>query len=82
MLFGWRKQYREALSFGSSTSTPIGFTAVAIARPEQSEPPTPAPSPAAIPLIELEFGRGVRLRISGAVDPDLAAAVMKALPRR
>jgi transposase-like protein len=70
MLFGWRKQYREALSFGSSTSTPIGFTAVAIARPEQSEPPTPAPSPAAIPLIELEFGRGVRLRISGAVDPD------------
>jgi transposase len=31
MLFGWRKQYREALSFGSSTSTPIGFTAVAIA---------------------------------------------------
>ena len=82
MLFGWRKQYREALSFGSSTSTPIGFTAVAIARPEQSEPPTPAPSPAAIPLIELEFGRGVRLRISGAVDPDLATAVMKALPRR
>jgi transposase len=82
MLFGWRKQYREALSFGSSTSTPIGFTAVAIARPEQSEPPTPAPSPAAKPLIELEFGRGVRLRISGAVDPDLAAAVMKALPRR
>jgi len=25
-----------------------------------------------MPLIELEFGRGVRLRISGAVDPDLA----------
>ena len=49
MLFGWRKQYREALSFGSSTSTPIGFTAVAIGRPEQSEPPTPTPSPAAIP---------------------------------
>jgi len=42
-------------------------------------PPT---TPAVVPLIELEFGRGVRLRISGAVDPGLAAAVMKALPRR
>jgi hypothetical protein len=35
-----------------------------------------------MPFIELEFGRGVRLRISGAVDPDLVATVMKALPRR
>jgi hypothetical protein len=35
-----------------------------------------------MPLIELEFGRGVRLRISGAVDPNLAAAVMKGMPRR
>ena len=32
-------------------------------------------------LIELEFGRGVRLRIFGAVDPDLAR-VIKSLPRR
>jgi hypothetical protein len=35
-----------------------------------------------MPLIELEFGRGVRLRITGAADPDLVAAVMKAMPRR
>lgn len=82
MLFGWRKQYCETLGFAAPASTPIGFTPVAIAGPEPSEPPTPAASPAAMPRIELEFGRGVRLRISGAVDPDLAAAVMKALPRR
>ena len=80
MLFGWRKQYCETLGFAAPASTPIGFTPVAIARAEQSEP-TPA-SPVDMPLIELEFGHGVRLRISGAVDPDLAAAVMKALPRR
>jgi transposase len=79
MLFGWRKQYREVLSCTTPRSTPIGFTPVAIAGPEPSEPPA---APAAMPFIELEFGRGVRLRISGAVDPDLVATVMKALPRR
>ena len=35
-----------------------------------------------LPLIESEIGRGVRLSISGAVDPHLAVAVTKALPRR
>jgi hypothetical protein len=38
--------------------------------------------PARAPVIELEFKSGARLRISGAVDPALAAAVMKAMPRR
>jgi transposase len=37
MLFGWRNQYRETLSFAAPTSTPIGFTPVTIAGPEQSE---------------------------------------------
>ena len=80
MLFGWRKQYREALPCMAPSSAPIGFAPVAIAGPEPSEPPPVFP--AGMPLIEVEIGRGVRLRISGAVDPDLAAAVMKALPRR
>jgi len=82
MLFGWRKQYRETPKCVAPASTPIGLTPVAIAGPEQSEPPTSAAVPATIPLIELEFGRGIRLRISGAVSPDLTAAVMKAMPRR
>jgi transposase len=82
MLFGWRKQYCETLGSAAPASAPIGFTPVAIARSEPSEPVIPPKAPTGLPLIELEFGRGVRLRISGAVDPDLAAAVMKALPRR
>jgi hypothetical protein len=81
MLFGWRKQYCET-GFAAPASTSIGFTPVAIEQSDASEPAMPPTMPAGVPLIELEFGRGVRLRISGAVDPDLAAAVMKALPRR
>jgi transposase len=82
MLFCWRKQYCETLSRTAPASTPIGLTPVAIAGPEPGEPPTPAASPAAMPLIELEFASGARLRISGACDPELVAAVMKAMPRR
>jgi transposase-like protein len=81
MLFCWRKQYREALSRTVRTPTPTGFTPVAVATPEPGPPPTPA-APRAAPLIELEFERGIRLRISGAADPDLVAALMKAMPRR
>jgi transposase-like protein len=58
MLFGWRKQYREALSRTAPASTPISFTRVAVAGPEPATPPTP-PAPAAMPLIELECGPGV-----------------------
>ena len=39
-------------------------------------PPTPAAPLAAMPLIELEFGRGNWLRISGSADPGLLAAVI------
>ena len=81
MLFGWRKQYREAMKCTAPPTTAIGFTPVTIAGAEQSEPP-PGALPVPTPLIELEFGRNVHLRISGAVDPALVTAVMKALPRR
>jgi transposase len=77
MLFSWRRQYREALTPAALSSPPIGFAPIAIALPEPSAPPPPA-----MALIELEFGGGVHLRISGSVDPDLAAAVVKAMPRR
>jgi transposase-like protein len=81
MLFFWREQYCGTLGF-APPSTPIGLTPVAIAGPEPGMPPTSALSPAATPLIELEFGRGIRLRIFGSADPGLVAAGMKALPRR
>ena len=82
MLFTWRKRYREVLSRPASTSTPMGFTPVTMTTPEPGTSPIPAASPVAPPLIELEFRSGACLRISGACDPDLVAAVMKALPRR
>ena len=82
MLFTWRKQYCEGLSRTAPAPTPISFTPVAVAGPEPATPPNPSAPPAAMPLIELEFGSGSRLRISGAADPDLVAAVMKAMPRR
>jgi transposase len=81
MLFGWRKQYCET-GFAAHASASIGFTPVAIAQSEPGEPAIPPTAPMGMPLIELEFGRGIRLRISGAVDPNLAAAVMKSMPRR
>jgi transposase len=81
MLFRWRKQYREALSCTASAS-PVGFTPVAVTRPEPGTPPTSPARPAAMPLIELEFASGARLRISGSADPGLVTAVMQALPRR
>ncbi len=81
MLFGWRKQYREALKCAAHSTRAIGFTPVTIAGAEQSVPP-PAALPVPTPLIELEFASGARLRISGSADPDLVAAVMKVLPRR
>jgi hypothetical protein len=51
-------------------------------RTEPGEPPTSAAPSAAVPLIELDFSSGARLRISSACDPNLVVAVMKAMPRR
>jgi transposase len=82
MLFGWRKQYREAVKCTALPTTATGFTPVTITGPELVTPPASPVPPAETPFIELEFGRNVRLRISGAVDPDVVTAVMKALPRR
>jgi transposase len=81
MLFGWRKQYCGTLGF-APPSTPIGLTPVAVTRSEPGTPPTSPARPAAMPLIELEFASGARLRISGSADPGLVTAVMQALPRR
>jgi transposase len=82
MLFGWRKRYRESLSRTPATPRPISFTPVAIAGPEPTTPPTSPAPPAAMPLIELEFASGTRLRICGSADPDLVMAVIKVMPRR
>ena len=39
MLFGWRKQYREARGFAAGSPVPIGFTPVTIAGREPNDAP-------------------------------------------
>ena len=69
LLFAWRKQMREELG----------------------GPPEPPGTPRFLPLavvaaasasLELELAGGARLRITGAIDADLVAAIIKALARR
>ena len=50
------------------------FAAVTVAAEPASASPAPAPG-----LIEIEFACGARLRISGAVEPATAAAVVAAV---
>ena len=66
-LFRWRKQLCGPIA-------PL-FAAVRIA-PESSTASVPGLPPA---LIEIELAAGARLRLSGAVEPALAAAVLGAL---
>lgn len=73
LLFAWRKQWREEIGLpGPAAVEPRGprFLPLTIA----------AETNAAI--LELEMAGGVRLRVTGKVDADLVAAVIKALSRR
>jgi transposase len=92
MLFVWRKQYREELAAITAGPTSPEGTDTRGLNPEHSfvpvaiAPPAPCAHPAGSsesnPMIELRFGRGASMRIVGAVDRDLAVAVMKAMQRR
>jgi transposase len=77
LLFAWRKQMREELGFGPAPAPP--------------EPPSPPPPPHFLPLavaaaststLELELAGGARLRITGAIDAEMVAGIIKALARR
>ena len=78
-LFAWRKL------FGTGTErvvpaprVPAGFAAVAIA---PAAPPSMAAA-ASTGLIEVELAGGERMRISGAADPAVVAAALRALAGR
>ncbi len=73
LLFAWRKQMREELGFGAAPAPPA--------------PPPPRFLPLAVAAesastLELELAGGARLRITGAIGADLAAAIVTALARR
>ena len=76
-LFTWRKQLRIGLEPVTAPSV-AGFAAVAIA------PTTVSPVDNTMPsgLIEIELAGGDRVRISGAPDPGVVAAALRALAGR
>jgi transposase len=76
MVFAWRKRFMEQQT--SEAGGPA-FIPVALAPPAAPEPPLPAASDA--PAIDVAFACGARLRVTGAVDPELVAHIVKALKR-
>ena len=69
LLFAWRKQMREELGGPPEPPGTPRFLPLAVAA-------------AASASLELELAGGARLRITGAIDADLVAAIIKALARR
>jgi transposase len=81
-LFAWRKLYRVGAGIERAVPAPgvAGFAAVEIA---PAMPPSVADAAAAPPgLIEIELAGGDRVRISGAPDPGVVAAALRALVGR
>ena len=81
-LFAWRKLYRVGARIERAVPAPgvPGFAAVEIT---PATPPSVADAvPALSGLIEIELAGGDQVRISGAVDPAVVAAALRALVRR
>ena len=78
-LFAWRKRFRPEIGRPAPAPRVPGFAAVAIAPPVSTMGDTPeAPSG----LIEVELAGGDRVRISGAADPAVVVAALRALAGR
>jgi transposase len=75
-LFTWRKQLR--IEPEPPATTAMGFAAVTIAPTTMP----PAHDTAPLGLIEIELAGGERVRISGAADPVVVAAALRALVGR
>jgi transposase len=81
-LFAWRKLFQAGAGIERAVPTPgvPGFAAVEIV------PATPPPVADAVPspsgLIEIELAGGDRVRISGAPEPGVVAAALRALVGR
>ena len=62
-IYRWRNEIRAAAA---------GFTAVVVA-------PEPSERSAAVPTVEIELGRDIRVRIPATAPKELASAILKAL---
>jgi transposase len=78
-LFAWRKRFRPEIGHPAPAPRVPGFAAVAIAPPVSTMGDT-AGAPSG--LIEVELAGGDRVRISGAADPAVVAAALRALAGR
>ena len=78
-LFAWRKSVRAGVE-RTLPAPMVGFAAVEIATADA--PPTDAAAPTRSGLIEIELAGGGRVRISGAADPAVVAAALRALAGR
>jgi transposase len=77
-LFTWRKQLRVGIEPGTEPAV-AGFAAVTIA---PSAPSMETVEPMSSGLIEIDLVGGDRVRISGAPDPAVVAAALRALAGR
>src|SRR3954468_1034462 len=78
-LFTWRKRLRAEAGFPPPAPTVPGFVTVAIA----PVPPLAGGAAEAPPgVIEVELAGGDRVRITGAADPAVVAAALRALAGR
>ena len=88
-LFTWRKRFRGELSLPAIEPARPAFAAVELA-PAQGFPEAAEQQPvaeadavmAAAGVIEVELPQGGRVRISGAVEPAVVTAALRALMRR
>lgn len=72
-LFRWRQQLCERVQV-SATFSPVAVT-------PDPEAASAVPEAERAGVIEIEFATGGRMRITGAVEPPLVAALMKALAK-
>lgn len=79
LAFSWRKRMREELGIPPGAKTaqmePTGFMSLVVTDAPGTRTETAS-------AIEVEMTGGVRVRISGAANPELVAAILKALARR
>jgi transposase len=84
LLYRWRRLMRTAAPTGGLPSfVPVTITP----EPDRAEPPSlpsapsPSPTPAAVAgaVLEVMLPDGARVRLEGAVEPTLAAAVLRVL---
>ena len=78
LAFSWRKRLRDELGFPTGEKRvvePAGFLSVVVADRGAAHADTSC-------TIEVELAGGARVRISGAANTELVAAILKALARR